>query len=91
MTGKLKIELITGTACPACVTMKARLKTVIDEVDQTQITYQEIDVLEDLDYAVKLGVLSTPAIAIDGRLAFSSPPSLKRLRRELQQRLMARP
>jgi len=87
MTEKLKIELITGTTCPACVTMKARLKAVIDEIDPTRISYQEIDILEDLDYAVKLGVLSTPAITINGRLAFSSPPSLKRLRHELQQQL----
>ena len=88
MMEKLKIELITGTACPACVTMKERLKAVIDEVDQTRINYQEIDVLEEFDYAVELGILTTPAIAINGKLAFSSPPSLKRLRHELHQRLI---
>lgn len=89
MTAKLKIDLITGAACPACDTIRGRLKTVIDAVDQRRIEYREIDVLEEFDYAVELGVLSTPAIAIDGKLAFSSPPSLKKLRQELHQRLMA--
>ena len=83
----LTIELITGTSCLACVTIKERLATVIGEVDQTRIKYREIDVLEELDYAVELGVLSTPAIAINGKLVFSSAPSLKKLRNELQHRL----
>ena len=80
----IKIELITSTACPACVTIKERLMTVIEELDQTRINFREIGVLENLDYAVKLGVLSTPAIVINGKLAFSSVPSLKKLQNVLQ-------
>jgi len=83
----IKIDLITSTACPACITIKERLKTVIEELDQTRINFREIDVLDNLDYAVELGVLSTPAIVINGKLAFSSVPSLKRLRDILQRYL----
>jgi len=83
----LTIELITASSCKACVTIKERLTTVISEVDQTRINFREIDVLETFDYAVELGVLSTPAIAINGELVFSSAPSLKRLRNELRRRL----
>ena len=84
---ELTIELITGTSCPACVTIRERLKTVIEELDPAWINHREIDVLEELDYAVELGVLSTPAIAINGELVFSSAPSVKKLRKELCQRL----
>jgi len=84
---ELTIELITASSCKACVTIKERLTAVISEVDQTRINFREIDVLEAFDYAVELGVLSTPAIVIDGKLVFSSAPSLKRLRNELRQRL----
>lgn len=84
---ELTIELITASSCKACVTLRERLKTVIEELDPAQINYREIDVLEELDYAVELGVLSTPAIAINGNLVFASAPSLKRLQNELRQRL----
>ncbi len=40
-----------------------------------------------MDYAVKLGVLSTPAIAVDGELLFSSLPSEKKLRQTLERML----
>lgn len=83
----IKIELMTSTVCPACFTIKERLRTVIEGLDQTRINFREIDVLENLDYAVELGVLSMPAIVINGKLAFSSVPSLKKLRDVLQRYL----
>ena len=43
--------------------------------------------LENLDKAVALGVLSTPSIAIEGELVFSSLPSAKKFRAELLRRL----
>jgi predicted thioredoxin/glutaredoxin len=36
---------------------------------------------------VRLGVLSTPAIAVDGELVFSALPSAKKLRQTLERRL----
>ncbi|HEN47038.1 MAG TPA: thioredoxin family protein [Mizugakiibacter sp.] len=42
--------------------------------------------LDELDYAVELGVLSTPAIAIDGELVFSGLPSVRKLRAALENR-----
>ena len=36
-----------------------------------------------MDYAVSLGVQSTPAIAINGKLEFTSLPSAKKLRQAL--------
>jgi len=45
-------------------------------------------VLDDLDYAVSLGVLATPSIVIDGVLTFTGLPSLRKLRAELEQRLV---
>lgn len=36
--------------------------------------------LEELDYAVSLGVLSMPAIAVNGELKFSSLPTPEQFR-----------
>lgn len=46
-----------------------------------------MDVLEELDYAVELGVLSLPAMAINGELVFRSHISARRLRDALDSRL----
>ena len=40
-----------------------------------------------MDYAVELGVMSSPAIAIDGKLIFSSLPSAAKLRAALDKHL----
>ncbi len=83
----LKIELFTGTSCPACITMKDRLKTIINEFDQTRLFYRELDIVEEIDYAVKLGVLKTPAIALNGKLFSPSLLSMKALRNVIQKHL----
>ncbi len=46
--------------------------------------------LEEIDYAIALGVLSTPAIAIDGILLCTGLPSEKKLRAALKVRLLSR-
>ena len=53
----------------------------------TKIQWREVNILDELDHAVELGVMSTPSIAIDGELVFSSLPSAKKLRTELESRL----
>tara|TARA_R110000782_G_scaffold20726_5_gene56066 strand:- start:548 stop:718 length:171 start_codon:yes stop_codon:yes gene_type:complete len=47
-----------------------------------------VQVLDEIDYAVALGVLSIPAVAIDGELVFTALPSRKQLREALEHRLM---
>jgi protein-disulfide isomerase len=44
-----------------------------------------IDVVENIDRAVALGILATPAIAIDGKLVFTKLPSDARLRQSMRQ------
>jgi len=50
------------------------------------VTWRELNALDELDYAVEVGVVSLPAIAIDGELVFSSLPTCRQLRRELTKR-----
>ena len=87
MSTKVTIELFSATACNRCGQAKKNIQSMVDELGRDAIHYRELDVLEELDYAVSLGVLTTPAIAIDGKLVFTGMPSLKRLRDELQKRL----
>jgi len=87
MTNSITIELISTFACHRCEAARTRLQTLLAEVNDERIHYREVNVLQALDYAVSLGVLMTPAIAIDGELIFPALPSQGRLRRELQQRI----
>lgn len=83
----LKVEVFSSPGCSKCGHAKAVLKKIADELGPESIQWREVNVLDDLDYAVSLGVLSTPAIAINGELTFASLPSGKKLRQELENRL----
>lgn len=83
----LKVEIFSSPGCGKCAQAKAVLKTVAEELGQDKISWREVNILEEMDYAVDLGVMSSPAIAIDGQLAFGSLPSAGKLRAELFRRL----
>jgi len=79
----IKVEVFSSPGCGKCTQAKNMLKTMVDEMGQGQITWREVNILEEMDYAVELGVMSSPSIAINGELAFSSLPSAKKLQSEL--------
>lgn len=83
----IKVEVFSSPGCGKCAHAKGALKRVADEIGTGHIEWREVNVLDEMDYAVKLGVLSTPAIAIDGRLAFTALPSVKKLRETLKAQL----
>lgn len=52
--------------------------------------YREVDIVENVDHAVELGVLNSSSIAIDGELIFTAMPSSSKLQRALQKSIAAR-
>lgn len=83
----LHIEIFSSPGCSKCGHGKIMLGKIADEIGKGRISWQEVNILERMDYAIELGVLSTPAIAIDGKLVFVGLPSEKKLRKELEKRL----
>lgn len=83
----VKVEVFSSPGCGKCTYAKETLKRVAAELGGTALTWREVDVLREIDYAVQLGVLSTPAIAINGRLVFTALPSANKLRRALKSEL----
>ena len=63
------------------------LRAIATEYGPERVEWRQINVLDELDYAVRLGVLSVPAVVIDGELLFSRHPSAGRLRSAVEQRL----
>lgn len=87
MTVMIKVEVFSSPGCGKCTQAKSLLRAIVEEVGQGRITWREVNILEEMDYAVEMEVMSSPAIVIDGRLVFSSLPSAGKLRAELGKRL----
>ncbi len=83
----IKVEVFSSPGCSKCGKAKYVLEDIAKEIGGNRIDWHEVNILDEIDYAVQLGVLSTPSIAIDGVLIFTSLPSEKRLHGELLKRL----
>ncbi len=83
----IEIEVFSAPGCGKCGQAKDRLRAVARDFGDDRVRWREVDVLDDMDRAVALGVLSTPAIAIDGELVFTGTPSEKALRKAVEERL----
>lgn len=55
------------------------------------MSWRDIDLLDELDYAVELGVLTHPFMAINGELVFPKLPRAATLREALARRLEREP
>ena len=80
----VNVEVFSSPGCGKCGHARELLKKLAEELGGGRIRWREVNVLEEMDHAVKLGVLSTPAIAVNGKLLFTSLPSVQKLRQALE-------
>lgn len=83
----LNIEVFYSPGCSKCGHAKDVLRQLADELGGDRIKWREVNILDEMDHAIELGVMSTPSIAINSELVFSSLPSAKKLRAELEKQL----
>ncbi len=83
----IRVEVFSSPGCSKCGHARELLKKIALEKGEDCLNWREVNILEELDYAVSLGVLSTPAIAIDGELIFTGLPSARKLQAVLEQRI----
>ncbi len=83
----LNIEIFSSPGCSKCGHAKDVLRQLADELGGDRIQWREVNILDEMDHAIELGVMSTPSIAINHELIFSSLPSAKKLRAELEKQL----
>lgn len=74
----MKIELFYAPGCDKCIANRENLKAAAER-STPSLEWRELDVLENMDYAVDLGVFTLPAVAIDGVLEFPALRSVKQL------------
>ena len=76
----MKVELFYTNGCASCVAFKDELRSAVLSAEPSAV-WRDVDPVEELDYAVELGVASLPSVAIDGKLAFTSLPSAEQMRK----------
>jgi small redox-active disulfide protein 2 len=62
----MKIEVL-GTGCAKCTTLYENAKKAMEESGKNA----EVVKVEDIPTIIKYGVMSTPALVIDGQVKFS--------------------
>jgi len=85
----MKVEIFYTPSCSDCVAAHAKLRRAAQEAVQ-DLEWRELNVLEEIDHAVELGVISLPSIVIDGELVFTSMPTAGQLREALIKRTKER-
>ncbi|VAW73801.1 hypothetical protein MNBD_GAMMA15-308 [hydrothermal vent metagenome] len=81
---KINIEVFTISGCGRCSQAATLMDEICAELGSDQIQWQAVDVVENIDRAVELGVLATPAIAVNNLLAFTGMPSKSALLKEIK-------
>lgn len=85
----MKIELFYAPGCEKCDANWEALKSAAQEA-APGLEWHDLNVMENMDYAVELGVLTLPAMAIDGTLEFPSLPNAKQLVKAIARKTCAR-
>jgi len=73
------IEIFCSPGCSRCDRTVTLLQSVLTELQCIHIKWQKLNVVEELDYAVELGIRATPSIVIDGKLYFTGQPIREKL------------
>ncbi len=76
----VKVELFTADFCSRCRSARTALVRAIEDLGQEQFELRLLDVVEEIDHAVEVGVRATPAIAVDGELVHPVRPTVDKFR-----------
>jgi thiol-disulfide isomerase/thioredoxin len=81
----IEIQILTAPVCATCDQAKALIQKIVEQGAQEfpGLSYRIIDVTESPEIATRYGILSTPAIIINDKLAFRGVPKEKALRKKL--------
>jgi thiol-disulfide isomerase/thioredoxin len=81
----VSIEFFFAGGCSACARARQALRETAESTGQ--VTWEEIDIAKNPNRAVDVGVMSTPALAIDGSLIFKIVPTPAELRNAIEARI----
>lgn len=83
----VRLDLFYSPYCPHCGKARALLKALISDFPPGSLQLCELDVVEEIDRAVALGVMRTPALVVDGVLTDGAVMTRRALGKLLRERL----
>jgi len=86
--GEAYVEMFTSPGCANCPAVKKMLKELTSEL-KGDITVEEVDITTDPTRAAQYGVMSVPAVVINGILKFIGVPSREDLKKAIVEELEA--
>lgn len=84
------LEFFYSPYCSRCRKAREQVRSFASGWSREQLQVRELDVLQELDRAVAVGVLQTPALALDGQLVAAPIPSGRALEALLRGKMMHR-
>jgi thioredoxin 1 len=82
------VEEFMSPGCVGCPAVKEMLKELSSEFGD-KLTVEEVDITVDTTRATQYGIMSVPAIAINGILKFVDVPRKEELRKAILEELEA--
>lgn len=79
---KISVELLFAAGCSKCAEGRDALRVAAESTGRVE--WHEVDIAKNPKRAVALGVVSTPAVAINGKLVFASMPTATDLRKVIE-------
>ena len=84
---RMKVEVFSTPGCSKCAQSREALQAVVESFGHDKVTWRDVNIVEEIDYAVELGVVVPPSIAINGELVFPTLPTANKLKEALMRRL----
>jgi predicted thioredoxin/glutaredoxin len=81
----VNVEFLFAGGCDRCAEARDALRAAAQSSDRVE--WKEVDIAKNPKRAVEVGVLSTPAVAIDGELIFKSMPTASDLLKAIRARV----
>lgn len=79
----VRVEFFFAGGCSKCAEAREALR---EAAHSPRVQWKEVDIAKDPNRAVDVGVVSTPAVAIDGELVFKTMPTAAELRDAIRAR-----
>ncbi len=79
------VELLESNFCPKCAVVKDRVEKVAKEMG---VKVRLLDPIEDADRIVELGILTSPAVVVNGKVKFAGVvPTEEKIRKAIEEEL----
>lgn len=83
----IKLEILTTSlGCAKCERAMQIIKDIVNEY-KGKIKVVETDIVKNPDKLIKFGIMTTPAIIINGKLAFEGVPNKDKLKKKIREAL----